>query len=421
MALRILFVPFGSEGDMNPLFWLAEGLAARGHEPVFLLSPHYARHAVARGYRWFPVGTEEDFQRFAGNPDLWHAHNGPWIVIEGMLESFPNFQAAFAQAGTHFDLVVTSSFAFAAGALAEAAGIPRLTLHFQPLCLRSEFDCPLFLPELAWLNPAPRWVKRLVFAGMDFTLWRKIGPPLNAFRHELGLPPLQNFYTDAVNGGDAIAALFPDWFAPPQPDWPGRLRQFGFPLKHTPHPLPDDLESFLQDGAPPVVWTHGSANFFVEKFQHHAIAVCRELGLRGLLVSLEPPAGTLPDGVFHCSHARFEDLFPRCQAAVHHGGIGTTANCIAAGIPQFIIPRSHDQPDNARRIVRLGLGETLPYGKIGSPRVSHILQNLLKSPSVAARCKEFQICLTTADPLPPLCDWAEQIACGKSDTGSSRS
>jgi rhamnosyltransferase subunit B len=72
--------------------------------------------------------------------------------------------------------------------------------------------------------------------------------------------------------------------------------------------------------------------------------------LRCLLVSLDPPEAPLPAGTFHVAHARFEDLFPRCRAVVHHAGIGTTAKCIAAGVPQLIIPRSHDQPDNASRI-----------------------------------------------------------------------
>jgi rhamnosyltransferase subunit B len=411
MKLRILFAPFGSEGDMNPLFWLAEGLAARGHEPVFLLSPHYGRHAESRGFTWFPVGTEEHFTRFAHNPDLWHAYRGPSLVVQGMLDSLPFYREAFARAGSRFDLVVTSSFAFAASSLAEAAGLPQLTLHLQPICLRSDYESPLFLPELSWLNRMPRWVKRLFYFGVDFTLWRMIEGPLNAFRAQLQLPPLRRFYDEAVNGAEAVAALFPEWFAAAQPDWPGHLRQFGFPVKHSaPHPFPPGLARFLEAGEPPVVWTHGSANFHMHEFQECALRVSQELGLRSLLVSLTPPAVTLPDSAFHCSHVRFEDLFPHCRAAVHHGGIGTTAKCIAAGIPQLIIPRSHDQPDNARRIARLGLGDTVSYRRIRGPRVPRVLQNLLTSPSVAERCREFQNRMVAADPLTSLCEWAEETA-----------
>ena len=96
-----------------------------------------------------------------------------------------------------------------------------------------------------------------------------------------------------------------------------------------------------------VVWTHGSANFEIEDFQSWALEVSRNLNLRCLLISLDPPA-TMSDTALHVGHARFEDLFPRCKAVVHHGGIGTTAKCIAAGVPQLIIPRSHDQPDTRR-------------------------------------------------------------------------
>lgn len=410
MSLRILFVPFGSEGDTNPLFWLADGLAARGHQPAFLMSPHYARHAESRGFAWHPIGTEEDFQILARNPELWDAYRGPSVVVEGMLRSLPQYRQAFEALEGRFDLVVTSSFALGAASLADAARIPRLTLHFQPICLRSEFDCPVFLPELAWLSRMPRFVKKLFFAMVDLSFWRKIQKPLNVFRHELGLPPLRHFYDEAVNGADGIAALFPDWYATPQPDWPKNLRQFGFPVSSIRRPLPEDLSRFLDAGDPPVVWTHGSANFFVREFQERAVAVCRDLGVRCLLVSLEPPGFPLPSGTFHCSYVRFEDLFPRCAAAVHHGGIGTTAKCIVAGIPQFIIPRSHDQPDNAHRVVRLGLGATLSYTRIGHEDVSRILQNLLESPSVAKQCKEFQQRMATTDPLPPACDWAEEIA-----------
>ncbi len=99
-----------------------------------------------------------------------------------------------------------------------------------------------------------------------------------------------------------------------------------------------------------MIWTHGSANFDIDHFQRCALRASEALGLRCLLVSLDPPKVTLPKSAFHFRHVRFEDVFPRCLAAVHHGGIGTTSKAIAAALPQLIIPKSHDQPDNAQRI-----------------------------------------------------------------------
>jgi rhamnosyltransferase subunit B len=51
-------------------------------------------------------------------------------------------------------------------------------------------------------------------------------------------------------------------------------------------------------------------------------------------------------------------LLPQVAALVHHGGIGTTAAALAAGIPQLIAPFAFDQFDNAARTVRLGVGQS---------------------------------------------------------------
>jgi len=411
MPHRILFVPFGSEGDVNPLLWLAEGMAARGHEPTFLITPHYGRLVQQHGFPWAPIGTEEEFVRFARDPRVWHPKQGTKMVVQGMLETLPAYREGFAMAGYDFDLVVLSSMAMGAASVAEAKGIPRFTLHMQPVLFRSIYDCPVFMEELSWLARSPRWVKRFFFGLVDVLFWETARKPLNAFRRGMDLPPLRNFYTEAFHGAEGVAALFPEWFAPPQPDWPPEIRQFGFPVAIClPRPLPESLEAFLGSGDPPVAWTHGSANFDIQHFQSRALAVSQELKLRCLLISLDPPEGPLPTGAFHIAHARFEDLFPRCRAVVHHGGIGTTAKCIVAGAPQLIIPRSHDQPDNASRIVKLGLGETLSYRRIDSADLSVTLRKLLASKTATSRCREFQTRVLAANTLPEVCDWAEEIA-----------
>ena len=411
MPLRILFVPFGSEGDVNPLLWLAEGMAARGHKPTFLITPHYGRLAQQRGFPWVPVGTEEEFIRFARDPRLWQPTRGTQMVIRGMLETLRAYRDGFAKTGGNFDLVVLSSMAMGAAAAAEAAGLPRLTLHMQPALFRSDYDCPVFMEDLRWLTRSPRWVKRIFFRLVDVLFWEGARNGLNAFRRGMNLPALKDFYIEAFYGTEGVAALFPHWYAPPQPDWPPGVRQFGFPVTGSPpRRLPENVEVFLGRGDSPVAWTHGSANFDIQHFQSRALEVCGKLNLRCLLVSLDPPKGPFPADVLHVAHARFEDLFPRCRAVVHHGGIGTTAKCIVAGVPQLIIPRSHDQPDNANRIVKLGLGDALSYRKIDSADLVAAVKNLLASETAVSRCKDFRARILAADALAALCGWAEEIA-----------
>ena len=409
--LRVLFVPFGSEGDVNPLLWLAEGMAARGHLPTFMITPHYGHLVERRGLPWLPIGTEREFVRFFRDPHLWHKTRGPRTVIQGMLETLPAYGEAFAKAGSQFDLVVLSSLALGAASVAEAVGIPRLTLHMQPALFRSTYECPVFLEELSWLARSPRWAKRVFFKIVDRLLWETPRKTLNRFRSGLSLAPIRDFYLEGFHGAEGVAALFPRWFAPPQSDWPPKARQFGFPLVNSaPRRLSEPLEAFLETGDKPVLWTHGSANFDIRRFQRRALAISRELNLRCLLISLETPEGRCPEGAFHLTHAPFEDLFPRCQAVVHHGGIGTTAKCIAAGVPQFIVPRSHDQPDNASRIGKLGLGKSLSYRKIDKVDLRASLMELLASKVIASRCAEFQKKVTGEKTLANLCAWAEELA-----------
>ena len=264
-------------------------MAARGHQPTFIITPHYGRLVEQRGFPWIPVGTEEEFVRFARDPRVWHRMQGTKMVVQGMVETLPAYREATGKAGRDFDLVVLSSMALGAASVAEAVGIPRLTLHMQPALFRSAYECPVFMEELAWLTRSPRWVKRVFFAMVDILFWEAARKPLNAFRRELNLPPLRNFFNEAFHGAEGVAALFPDWFAARQPDWPPRVRQFSFPVTIHPHPLPESLETFLTSGAPPVAWTHGSANFDIQHFQSRALAVSRELKVRCLLVSLDPP------------------------------------------------------------------------------------------------------------------------------------
>ncbi len=378
--LRILLVPFGSEGDVNPLVWFARGLRDRGHEPVFLITPHY-RERVEE-FEWHPIGTEEDFFRMAGDPNLWKPFRGTFRVADAMFESLDVYRKAFAKLDGRFDLVVTTSFSFAAASLAEAAKIPHLMLHLQPVCMRSAGDPPLMGAGLEMFLRLPRPALHAMFAGADVVLNRILLPRINAFRAELGLPAWRHFYREALMSGDAVGLLFPDWFAPPQPGWPTKCVQFGFPIEPGPPPaLPEALRAWIKNGPAPVVWTHGSANLHTEEFFRVACGTSVVLKIRSLLVGRQAPEGPLPEGVFHWPHVAFESLFSHATAVVHHGGIGTTAKAFAAALPQVVIPLAHDQFDNAARVERLGAGLRSRANPLAATAALH---RVLESPGFRA-------------------------------------
>ena len=95
--------------------------------------------------------------------------------------------------------------------------------------------------------------------------------------------------------------------------------------------------------------------------------------------------GSLPDGIVAAEYAPFSELFPRAAAIVHQGGVGTTGQSMRAGRPVLVMPYSHDQPDNARRLVRLGMARTIQRGRYRADRAAVQLRELLDKPSYAER------------------------------------
>ena len=264
--------------------------------------------------------------------------------------------------------------------------------------------------------PLPDWLparlKRLAYwMGDVLVIDRVVAPVTNAVRAELGLPPVRRLLDQWWHSPERIIGLFPPWFAPPQPDWPPQLRLTGFPLfdERGLTEVPPEVMAFLDQG-PPLIFTAGSAMRQGQAFFAAAADTCRLLGRRGLLLTRYPEQlpPTLPDGVRHCAYIPFSQVLPRAAALVHHGGIGTTAQALAAGIPQLVMPMSYDQPDNAARVERLGVGLSIAPRRFKPPAVARRLEELLSSPTVPARCSEVALKFQGADPIDDACRLIEE-------------
>jgi UDP:flavonoid glycosyltransferase YjiC (YdhE family) len=187
----------------------------------------------------------------------------------------------------------------------------------------------------------------------------------------------------------------------------------GFPLwdegeVRAPSP---ELEEFLTADDPPVVFTAGSAMMHAHDFFRISADVCRVMGRRGLLLTQFPeqlPA-PLPDGVRHFDYVPFSAVLPRAAAFVHHGGIGTTAQALAAGVPQLVMPLAHDQPDNAARVRGLGVGDFLRPSAYKTPAVVERLNRLL-TPQVKENCRRRARDVAAHKPLETTCRLIEELA-----------
>ncbi len=412
--MRVLLSGVGSAGDVLPFIGLGRELARRGHEPILLAAEPFETAAEAAGVGFVSCWPAADYDAATHDPDLWHPRRGLRLTLGRAAEGARLNHAALAR--LHLPgrtLAVGSTLAFGARIFRETHGVPLATVHLASSIFRSDHQQPVLAPGHDFTR-APRWAKRLLWWIIDRVFSDPIFVPrLNAFRAEMGLAPISRAFHRWMHSPDLILGMFPGWFAPPQPDWPGQLRLTGFPLYDTPggEELPEELETFLAAGDPPVVLTPGSANRQAAEFMAAGAAACSRLGRRTLL--LTPYAEQLPPrpepAQLHVPHAPFSALLPRCAALVHHGGIGTCAQGLAAGIPQLVMPLAFDQHDNAARLERLGVGRWIPPRRFTAGRAAAALGDLLEQAATAAACRQ-ALRLVAGDPgILRACDLLERL------------
>jgi rhamnosyltransferase subunit B len=422
--LRVILVPFGSHGDVHPFVGLGKALMARGHHVTCLALEHFGPLVREVGFEHVAYGDSAVFEETLNNPDLWHPRRSFDVVAEGLgLGLRPIYEAIAERYVPGETVVVAGTLAFGARIAQEKLGVPTATVHLQPSVFRTEYDAPLFA-GLRFLQRLPRFGKRLFCHLLDRLTDHKLAPAVNAFRAELGLSPARSLMFSWVNSPQRVLGLFPDWFGPAQPDWPPQTVLTGFPLfdETGVTALPEELTAFLGDGDAPIIFTPGSAMKQGHTFFEAASATCRRLKRRGIFLTRFPeqiPA-SLPDGVRHFAYAPFSQILPRAAALVHHGGIGTSAQAMAAGAPQLVMPLAHDQFDNADRMERLGIARALPRPRFTVARVTPLLEELITSTSIAANCRTIAAKIKQDDPLAKACHAIETIAIKDSNLASAR-
>jgi rhamnosyltransferase subunit B len=187
----------------------------------------------------------------------------------------------------------------------------------------------------------------------------------------------------------------------------------GFPLvdrEREANGPPDELDQFLVEGDPPIIFSQGSAVRDVRDFFKVSAEVAHQLGRRAVFLTphVEQIPKDLPPGVRYFGFVPFR-LPRRAVAHVHHGGIGTMAYTLAAGIPQLTVPLTLDQPDNSWRLKRLGVSDYLRPRKYKTREVVRALGALLESPAVAERCRFYAAKCHAEKSLENICQALEEL------------
>jgi UDP:flavonoid glycosyltransferase YjiC (YdhE family) len=402
-ALRILIAALGSHGDVHPFLALGQTLRRRGHDVRIIAPAMYQPLANSIGLEFVPIGTVELFERHLSRPEIWRPVRGFQLLAQSVAELIePYYQAIVRNHQSGATVLVMSSLVLGGRVAQDALRIPAVSVHLSPAVLRS-LQSPAKTPPLPASARLPRWWNRLVYWAVDaLVMDRALAGPLNDFRRSLGLEPVSRIFNGWIHSPDRVIGLFPDWFAPAPRDWPRQTVLTGFPLYDESDVTGVDpaIEDFLTGGPAPIAFTPGSAMRQGARFFAEAVRTCGILGCRGVLLSrhAQHVPANLPAEIRHADYVPFSRLLPGCAALVHHGGIGTAAQALAAGIPQLVVPMAYDQPDNAARLERMGVAEILPARRFRATRAAAALR-LAMDESHRAACISIKHRLAGEDPL----------------------
>jgi sterol 3beta-glucosyltransferase len=376
--MHITIFTAGSTGDVQPCLLLSQALQEAGFQVLLAAPQNFSGQAQARGLPFHPLRGDVQ-QIMASDAGRQFMEKGSSNPIQAMLamrkllgpvaiQMAEDALEACRQAEALISLGVFAPFG---ASIAEVKSIPLINLEPTPL-----------LPSRAF--PAPGWpvqrnlgglANRLSGFAMLQMIWQWYGSYVNQFRKRFGRPALNGQAFPRILATTPLLSAYSPSVIPHPPDWPDTVHITGYwfqgvPLDWQPSP---ELQTFLEQGEPPVYIGFGSmSGKDPQRFAGLVLEALASSGRRGLLVTgwggLQ--LKDVPRDVFVLEAAPHSWLFPRMAAVVHHGGAGTTAEGLRAGVPTVIVPFIVDQPFWGRRVKALGVGpdplpaKTLTAGKL---------------------------------------------------------
>ncbi len=425
--MRIILSNIGTFGDINPLIAVALELKRRGHQPVMAIPAMYGPKILPLGLEFHPIRPDLDPHDTQLAEMLYDVRKGTERGLREFLfpvlrQTYDDLTAA-ATVPTRADLLLLGELNYAGPIVAEVTGIPWASYILAPLSFFSAYDPPVLpmYPRLARADKAVPGMGSAIKRLARFVS-RKWPQPIYDLREQLGLPRGANPLFDAKHSPNLVLSMFSRVLGQKQPDWPPHTKITGFCFYDSDAgnaQLPPHLEAFLNAGPPPLVFTLGSAAVLAAgNFYEFGARAAERLGLRAVLLigsdARNRPRRPLPETICVAEYAPYSALFARASIVIHQGGVGTTAQCLRAGKPMVIMPYSHDQPDNARRMRRLKVARVIQRRNFTPMRVAKKLRILLEEPIYARRAKQMALRLRSEDGVASACNALEELARQKS-------
>jgi UDP:flavonoid glycosyltransferase YjiC (YdhE family) len=409
--MNVFMIGLGSMGDTLPFVTIGQEMARRGHQVTFLGNEHFRDFVQKRGLGFETVITKESYQAFVdaqmAQSRISSIRQMGFMLIDTFERTLQILEERFVPGQT---VACAQAYAMGARVAQEKFGLPLATAHLQPQWFRSLYSMP---PIDYW----PMFLKRGVQSLLDYFIDKRVGKAVMDLRATFGKPRLKGVMRQWWVSPTCHFGLFPDWYAPPQPDWPKNVMLPGFPLPNETFETFDmsAVNDFLDAGDPPLVFTQSSLSKEAHEYFATSIEIAKRTKSRAIFLTPHPELlpSSIPSDMKYFPYVPLEHLLNRAKAHLHHGGIGTIAHTLKAGIPQVTVPMVYDQPDNSLRLEPLKVSINLKPKQYRAHRIAPKLADLVAAADVQARCKDYAQRIKRSDPLGTMALALEQLAEGK--------
>jgi len=387
--MKFAVASYGTRGDIEPCAAVARELLRRGHSVRVAVPPNLVGLVESAGLSAITYGRRDSQQQLDEDflHNSWKIGNPIKLAREAMepvTDGFAELAATLKPLADEADLLLTGPlYQEIAVNVAEHYDIPVVALHAYPMRPNGRIAFPARLP-------AP--LVRSTMRTLDWLYWRMTRGVEDAQRRELGLPKATCPAPQRMSerGSLEIQAYDELCFPGLAAEWGGRRPFVGALTLELAADTDNEVASWIAAGTPPIYFGFGSMPVGYLKDLVALIGpACAELGERALICSRAPGC----DGFSDAAHVKVVGavnhaaVFPTCRAVVHHGGSGTTAAGLRAGVPALVLWITSDQPIWATQIKRLKVGSSRRFSSTTVETLVADLKSIL-TPAYAARARE---------------------------------
>jgi UDP:flavonoid glycosyltransferase YjiC (YdhE family) len=347
--IKVLIPTLGTRGDIQPYAILARKLNSSGFNTTIATHPCWRSLVEQYGVNFLPVGPDIDIEYEAsvirGKSKNWMI--GAIKTMKFMFKIMEDASHQIKEVCKDIDLVIASHSHMGA-AEAEANNIPYITVTLQPTSIPKKLEPKnnynIFIKNLfgIFVNPL-------------------IVSPYNKLRKRLGLKKVKSF-DELISPYLNIIPISPH-VCPPNEFWEEKNKVVGywFDSEREGYKPPDYLLNFVQSGPLPIVVSLGAMGFESKKEREKLdmlVSAISNAGMRGIIQGFNRTLETykLPENIIRVGTVPHSWLFKYAYCVIHHGGFGTTASTIKAGVPSIVIPHVLDQYYWGNKVYELKLG-----------------------------------------------------------------